>query len=69
MAESYYFSDASPVATHDGGALFAVSVSPKPWLMFDLAGDVGYFPATRSASFFVGMSIVPVRLWQPSPNR
>jgi hypothetical protein len=63
MLESYYFSDAAPVASRDGGILFAINHSPAPWLMFDFGGDVGMFPSTRAYSVFVGMSIVPVVLW------
>lgn len=64
MAEAYYFTDAAPVATRDGGFLFALTHSPKPWLVFDVGGDVGYFPSVRAYSAFVGMTIVPVRLWK-----
>jgi hypothetical protein len=63
MVENYYFTDAAPFAGPDGGCLFAISVSPRPWLVFDFGGDVGYFPSSRSFSSFVGMTIVPVRLW------
>ena len=65
MAEGYYFTDATPIATHDGGLLFAISHSPKPWLVFDFGGDVGVFPSTRAYSLFVGMTIVPLLLWVP----
>ena len=64
MAEGYYFTNASPIATRDGGLLFAICHSPKPWLMFDFGGDVGYFPSTRAYSVFAGMSIVPMLFWQ-----
>jgi hypothetical protein len=63
MVENYYFTDAAPFAGRDGGCLFAISVSPRPWLVFDFGGDVGYYPSSRSYSSFVGMTIVPVRLW------
>ena len=63
MVENYYFTDATPLAGRDGGCLFALSLSPRPWLIFDFGGDVGYFSATRAYSSFVGMTIVPVRLW------
>jgi hypothetical protein len=70
MAESYYFSDARPVALRDGGFLFAISQSPRPWLIFDCGGDVGMFPSTRAYSLFVGVTIVPVVLWVPGgPKR
>jgi hypothetical protein len=65
MAESYYFTDATPIATRDGGFLFAISHSPKPWLVFDCGGDVGMFPSTRAYSLFVGMTIAPMLLWVP----
>jgi hypothetical protein len=64
MVEDYYFTDAQPFAARDGGCLFALSVTPRPWLVFDFGGDVGYFSATRAYSSFVGMTIVPVKLWQ-----
>jgi hypothetical protein len=64
MVENYYFTSALPIATRDGGTLFAISHSPKPWLVFDFGADVGYFPSTRAYSTFVGMTIVPVLLWK-----
>jgi hypothetical protein len=64
MAEGYYFSDASPVATRDGGFLCALSYSPRPWLTFDAGGDVGFFPSVRTFSAFVGMTVAPVVLWK-----
>jgi hypothetical protein len=67
MAESYYFTNAAPIALRDGGFLFAINHSPRPWLMFDFGGDVGMFPSTRAYSVFVGMSVVPVLLWKPGP--
>lgn len=63
MVENYYFTDAAPFAGRDGGCLFALSASPRPWLVFDFGGDIGYFSA-RTFSSFVGMTIVPVKLWQ-----
>jgi hypothetical protein len=63
MAEAYCFSDAAPIAPRDGGFLFALSHSPKPWLIFDFGGDVGWFPSSRAYSVFIGMTIVPVVLW------
>ena len=64
MAEAYAFSDAAPVAAKDGGVLFAVTHAPRAWLMFDFGGDIGFFPATRAYSVFVGMTIIPVVLWR-----
>ncbi len=63
MIEGYYFTDSAPFAERDGGFLFAISASPRPWLVFDFGGDAGYFPASRGYSAFVGMTIVPVKLW------
>ena len=63
MGEVYVFGDAPPVASRDGGVLFAVTHSPRPWLVFDLGGDVGFFPSTRAWSAFVGMTVVPAVLW------
>jgi hypothetical protein len=64
MGEAYYESDASPVASRDGGFLFAFSHSPRPWLIFDMGGDVGWFPSNRSYSDFIGMSFIPAVLWR-----
>jgi hypothetical protein len=69
MGEAYYFTDAAPVAPRDGGLLFAFTHSPRSWLVFDLGADVGWFPSARAYSFFVGMAIIPVVLWRPSPDR
>jgi hypothetical protein len=63
MVENYAFTDAQPFSARDAGCLFALSLTARPWLIFDFGGDVGYVPATRAFSSFVGMTIVPVRLW------
>jgi hypothetical protein len=62
--ETYYFSDGSHDYPHDGGVRMALSMTPRPWLVFDFGGDVGYFPSVRSYSVFFGMSIVPVVFWR-----
>jgi hypothetical protein len=62
--EGYYFSDAAPLAPHDGGVRVALSVASRSWLVADLAGDVGFFPSTRAYSFFFGMTMIPVVLWR-----
>ena len=64
MLEGYAFSQALPVSRRDGGGLFALSHSPKPWLVFDLEGDLGMFPSTHPFATFVGMTIVPAILWR-----
>ena len=64
MVEGYVFADARPYAHHDAGFLFALSASPRPWLVFDAGGDIGGFPDdSRVFSVFVGMTIVPVVLF------
>lgn len=62
MAEGYAFTDASPLAPRDTGLLVAVAWSPRTYLTFDLGGDVG-LGASRQLSAFVGMTVVPLRLW------
>ncbi len=65
MVEGYVFANARPEVRHDAGLLFALSASPRPWLVFDAGGDVGGFPGdSRVFSVFVGMTIVPVVLWR-----
>lgn len=61
--EVYYFGDATPQATRDGGVLLAVTHTPRPWLVFDVGVDAGFFPSTRPWSAFVGMTVVPAVLW------
>jgi hypothetical protein len=68
MAEAYSFSDAAPVGPRDGGFLFAVSHSPRTWLVFDAGGDLGSFPSTRAYSVFIGASFIPAVLWRGSPR-
>jgi hypothetical protein len=68
MAEGYVFSQALPVSRRDGGFLVALSHSPKSWLVFDVGGDVGFFPTTRAFSAFFGMTIVPVFFWRTEPK-
>jgi hypothetical protein len=65
MGEAYMQTDAGPVSSRDGGFLFAFTHSPRPWLVFDIGADVGFFPSTRSYSLFIGMSFVPVVFWRP----
>jgi hypothetical protein len=62
--EAYYFSDAGPVAPHDGGVRVVGSLTPRPWAVFDLGADVGFFPATRAYSLFAGLTVIPVVLFR-----
>lgn len=64
MVEGYVFTDAQPASRRDGGLLFALSHSPKPWLVFDVGGDIGFYPSTHAFATFFGMTIVPVVLWR-----
>lgn len=69
MLEGYAFSEALPVSRRDGGFLFALSHSPKPWLVFDVGGDIGFFPSTHSFAAFLGMTIVPVFFWRTTNGK
>jgi hypothetical protein len=63
--EGYVFSDAAPVASHDGGIRGAFGFSARPWLVVDLGGDAGFFPDTRAYTFFVGATVIPAVWWRP----
>src|SRR5215470_8449595 len=69
MAENYFFADASPVASEDGGLLLAVAFAARPWLVLDVGADKGYFQSRRSVSAFVGMTILPVDFWESASER
>src|SRR5262249_957127 len=62
--EAYYFSDAAPLAPRDGGVRAYVSLTARPWLVFDAGGDAGFFPATRAFRGFVGVTVIPVVFWR-----
>ncbi len=57
--EGYVFSDAAPAAPRDGGLRFALTATPRPWLVLDFGGDTGFFPSTHAYAFFFGMTVVP----------
>lgn len=71
MGELYGFSDAPPVAQKDAGLLFAVAWAPRPWLVFDVGGDLGLIREVRSFSGFAGLTIIPISFYNrkkaPSP--
>jgi len=69
LVEGYVFSAARPYAPRDGGIRPAITLTPRPWLVFDFGGDAGFYPSIREYSLFVGMTIVPVILWRPGPPR
>jgi len=62
--EGYYFSDAGPLAPHDGGIRLAMSVASRSWLIADVAGDLGLFPSTHAYGFFFGMTMIPAVFWR-----
>lgn len=64
MVEGYAFSNAAPVTARDGGLLFALSQTPRPWLVLDEGADWGLFPSTRAFSLFVGFTVIPAVLWR-----
>jgi hypothetical protein len=63
MAELYGFSSALPIEGEDAGVLVALSYQPAHWVVVDAGYDVGLIPATRRSSVFVGMTVIPVALW------
>jgi hypothetical protein len=69
MLEGYIFSDASPVASRDGGLLFAFDEEVRPWLVLDEGADLGLYPSNRAYSVFVGTTIIAAVLWRGSRSR
>ncbi len=69
MLESYYFSSAAPVSPRDAGVLAAISYQPRKWIVLDAGPDLGLVPATRTASAFVGVTIIPLDLWDTDDER
>jgi hypothetical protein len=63
--EGYVFSDAAPAASHDGGVRVALGFTARPWLVVDMGGDAGFYPATRAASLFLGATVIPAVWWRP----
>ncbi|MFT3709870.1 MAG: hypothetical protein QM817_19745 [Archangium sp.] len=45
----------------DGGSLNGISFSPVDEVVFDLGGDIGFFPGTRAFTVFAGVTFVPHR--------
>jgi len=62
--EGYVFSDAAPVASHDGGIRAAFGFTARPWLVVDCGGDVGFYPQTRAYSVFLGATFIPAVWWR-----
>ncbi len=63
--EGYLFSDAAPVASHDGGVRAALGFTARPWLVVDTGGDVGFYPQARAYSVFLGATVIPIVWWRP----
>jgi hypothetical protein len=63
--EGYVFSDAAPVASHDGGVRAALGFTARPWLVVDTGGDVGFYPQTRAYGVFLGATVIPAVWWRP----
>jgi hypothetical protein len=62
--EAYAFGNAAPYLPRDGGGRLAVTLTPRPWLVFDVGGDVGWYPSTHGHTVFLGMTVIPLVLWQ-----
>jgi hypothetical protein len=67
--EGYYFTDAAPRAPRDGGVRVVGTLAARPWLVVDTGGDIGFFPATRAYSLFLGVTLIPVVLWRGDGGR
>jgi Putative MetA-pathway of phenol degradation len=63
--EGYVFSDAAPTASRDGGIRASLGFTARPWLVVDAGGDLGFYPATRAASVFLGATFIPAVWWRP----
>jgi hypothetical protein len=62
--EGYVFAHAAPHAARDGGLRAAITLTPRPWIVFDIGGDVGLYPATHGHSLFVGLTTIPIVFWR-----
>ena len=60
--EPHYLAEASPFAARDAGAIAAVEVAARDWLVIDAAIDVVGWDQ-RSVTAIVGASLAPARLW------
>lgn len=69
MVEAYRFGSSGEVASKDGGFLFGLAYSPKPWLVFDVAGDASFYPEVRTFTTQAGMTIVPADLWEGATEK
>jgi len=57
---AYAFLSAVPIVARDGGLRAPLTVTARPWLIFDMGGDAGWFPSSRVQSLFVGVTVIPI---------
>jgi len=69
MLEGYSLSNAAPISPSDAGLLTGLSFAPSNWVVLDIGVDVSLVPSTRSASAFIGFSIIPLDLWDTDAER
>jgi hypothetical protein len=60
--EPHYIADASPLGSRDAGAIAAVEIAARSWLVVDAAIDVIGWDQ-RAVIAIAGVSIAPGRLW------
>jgi hypothetical protein len=62
--EPYVFTDASPAAAKDGGLRGALTLTPVPWLVFDVGADAGAYPSVRAWTLLFGVTAIPIVFWR-----
>lgn len=66
-AETYYLSEAAPVAPRDGGLRGALTWKGRSWLVLDVGGDAGFFPSVREYTLFAGLTVIPIVFFKRDP--
>ena len=69
LVEVYYFGDAAPIQTSDGGVLVALTYQPRNWVVLDMGVDAGLVQSTRAVSAFAGVTLIPLDLWDTKAER
>jgi hypothetical protein len=59
FTEVYSTLGGDPSLARDGGWLSGINIAPLDNVMFDVGGDVGFYPGTRTFSVFAGVTFVP----------
>lgn len=59
FTELYTTLGGSEALAKDGGWLSGLNISPLDNLIFDVGGDVGFYPGTRTFTLFAGVTFVP----------